>query len=201
MSTLSNYQSVATALFVKLDIPNYPTPETYAPVCFSDHNKTMMIAGDVYSGIGKLVSITQSQSEIRASGNQLTLTMVGIQNTDVPALIDSKLKGSRVEVRRAFLDVNTGALLPIAGNPAGRFFGLVNNYSLEEEWPVGNGVVTNALQIICTSVVDILNNKYSGRRTNPIDQRALYPSDTSMDRVLSLANSNFNFGEGFVKKG
>jgi len=39
-----------------------------------------------------------------------------------------------------------------------------------------------------------LSNKVSGRRTNPIDQKELYPTDPSMDRVVSLASSNFNFG-------
>jgi DNA repair exonuclease SbcCD nuclease subunit len=45
-----------------------------------------------------------------------------------------------------------------------------------------------------TPVVELLNNKTSGRRTNPGDQKEWYPTDLSMDRVPGLANSNFNFG-------
>lgn len=185
---LSSYGAVETALFVKIVVPDYAT------LLFSDYSREITIGEDVYSGLGKLVAITDSQSEIRASGNQLTITMVGIQDVDIPGIINSKLKGSRVEIRRAFFDVNTGAVLDIPGNPAGRFFGLVNNYSLEEDFPMGADTTMNTIQIICTSSVEILNNKYSGRRTNPVDQKEFYPTDTSMDRVPALANSNFNFG-------
>ena len=45
-----------------------------------------------------------------------------------------------------------------------------------------------------SSVVELLNNKVSGRQTNPRDQKLYYPTDLSMDRVPALAKSNFNFG-------
>lgn len=185
---LSAYSAVETALFVKIVVPDYST------LLFSDYSRSITIAGDTYAGLGKLVAITNSQSEIRASGNQLTITMVGIQDVDVPGIISSKLKGSQVEVRRAFFDANTGALLNVEGNPTGRFFGIVNNYSLEEDFAMGADTTANTIQIICTSAVEILNNKYAGRRTNPIDQRAINATDPSMDRVPTLARSNFNFG-------
>ncbi len=185
---LTAYSAVETALFVKIVVPDYST------LLFSDYSREITIAGDTYAGLGKLVAITNSQSEIRASGNQLTITMVGIQDVDIPAIIASKLKGSSVEVRRAFFDASTGAILNIAGNPAGRFFGIVNNYSLDEDFAMGADTTMNTISIICTSSVEILNNKYSGRRTNPIDQKMLFPNDKSMDRVPALAKSNFNFG-------
>lgn len=185
---LSNYGTIETAIFVKIVIPDYST------LLFSDYNREITIAGDTYLGLGQLVAITDSQSEIRASENQLTITMVGIQDVDIPAIMASKIKGSSVEVRRAFFNPTTGALLNIPGNPAGRFFGMVNNYSIEEDFPMGGDTTANTLQIICTSAVEILNNKFAGRRTNPIDQRALFSTDASMDRVPNLANSNFNFG-------
>lgn len=188
MIDLSPYNAIATGLFVKIVVPDYDT------LLFSDYHEVITIDGDAYLGLGQMVSIGESQSEIRASGNQLSITMVGVQNEHIPGILDSKLKGSTVEVRRVFFDVNTGVKLAITGNPAGRFFGIVNNYSIEEDWPMGADLVANTLLITCTSSVDILNNKISGRRTNPIDQRALYASDASMDRVPALANSNFNFG-------
>lgn len=189
MTLLSDYNSVESALFVKIDIPDY------GPLLFSDFSRNYTINGEVYLGLGQLVAITDSQSELRASGNELTITMVGIQDVDIPAIIGSQIKGSKVEVRRAFFNASTGELLPLtAGNPIGRFFGIVNNYSLEEDFQMGAQTTANTINIICTSIVEILNNKYSGRRTNPIDQRALYPTDQSMDRVPALANSNFNFG-------
>lgn len=185
---LAQYGSIETALFVKIVVPDYST------LLFSDYNRSVTINGDEYLGLGQMVAITDSQSELRASDNQLTITMVGIQNNDIPGIMDAKVKGSRVEVRRAFFDATTGNMLAISPNPTGRFFGIVNNYSLEEDFPIGGITTSNTLLFVCTSVVEIMNNKYSGRRTNPIDQKSLYPTDRSMDRVPNLANSNFNFG-------
>jgi hypothetical protein len=59
---------------------------------------------------------------------------------------------------------------------------------------MGDDVGAVSLTLTCTSVVGLLNNKITGRRTNPTDQELFYPGDKSMDRVPSLAKSNFNFG-------
>lgn len=186
--SLENLPAIETALIVKIIIPDYDT------LLFSDHNNAITHGDDTYLGLGQLVAITSSQSELRASEQELTITMVGIQDVDVPAIMASKVKGSRVEVRRIFFDAVTHEMLSIANNPAGRFFGIVNNYSLDEDFSMGGNTTSNTISFICTSIVSILNNKYSGRRTNPVDQKALYSTDVSMDRVPNLANSNFNFG-------
>jgi hypothetical protein len=59
---------------------------------------------------------------------------------------------------------------------------------------MGSLTGTVSLTLTCTNVVELLNNKVAGRRTNPIDQKSFYPTDISFDRVFALANSNFNFG-------
>jgi hypothetical protein len=43
-------------------------------------------------------------------------------------------------------------------------------------------------------VVEQLSKKISGRRTSSEDMKKFYPGDLSMDRVSSLARTNFNFG-------
>jgi hypothetical protein len=91
-------------------------------------------------------------------------------------------------------DATTGTQLAITGNPVGRFFGLVNNYSLQEDYDVTARTSSNTIVIVCSSAVEILNNKLAGRRTNPIDQKSFYPSDLSMDRVPKLVGANYQFG-------
>jgi hypothetical protein len=91
-------------------------------------------------------------------------------------------------------DAATGTQLSITGNPVGRFFGIVNNYSLQEEYDVASRTSSNTIVIVCSSTVEILSNKVAGRRTNPQDQKAFYASDTSMDRVPNLVGASFNFG-------
>jgi hypothetical protein len=55
---------------------------------------------------------------------------------------------------------------------------------------MGSDLGSVTISITVTSVVELLNNKTSGRRTNPSD----FPSESSMSRVSALAKSNFNFG-------
>jgi hypothetical protein len=93
-------------------------------------------------------------------------------------------------VYRAFFNATTGELLAIAGNPAGKFVGVVSNFDIADDLEMGSSTGTITLNLLVTSVVELLNNKTSGRRTNPID----FPSESSMNRVNALAKSNFNFG-------
>jgi hypothetical protein len=118
----------------------------------------------------------------------------GIPNSSIAEIDSIKLKGSSVEIYRAFFDPTNGQLLALDANPTGRFQGVVNNYSLEEDYPQTGSTATNTIQITCTNAVDLLDKKIAGRRTNPKDQKYFFPSDLSMDRVPVLANSNFNFG-------
>lgn len=183
---LESYPAIQSALFVKIDVPDY------AILTFSNYNRNINIGGTNYSGIGQLMGITDTTSELRVSKGELTISIGGIGNNNISDILNYKFRGSRVEVIRGIFNPATGELLNIVGNPVGKFQGIVNNYSLNEDWSGQDA--TNTISLMCTSTVGILSNKLSGRRTNPIDQRELYPTDASMDRVGSIANSNYNFG-------
>ena len=185
---LSSYRSIQTNLFVKIDVPNY------AVLAFSDYYKAQTFAGVNYQALGQLVSVTSSSSSLRASSEEITVTISGIPAGRVSEILDNKIKGSRIEVYRAFFNPETGELLNIVGNPAGKFKGVISNYSISDDLGEGNDTGTVAIVLTATSVIDLLNNKVTGRRTNPLDHKQFYPGDASMDRVPALAKSNFNFG-------
>jgi hypothetical protein len=88
----------------------------------------------------------------------------------------------------------TYQVLNIDGNPAGRFFGYVTNYTISEEYNYESRTATNTVQLICSSVQEVLENKIAGRKCNPNSMKSFYPGDISMDRVPNLAGSNFDFG-------
>jgi hypothetical protein len=186
MTTLADYAQIQTALFCRMDVPDY------AVLYFSSFNRAVTINGESYTPLGNLLSVSESASELRINQSQLSISISGIPDTSIAEILDNRIKGSAIKVWRVYFDAVTGELLNVVDNPAGRFQGIVNNYSLEEEWNESGS--SNTILLTCSSSVDLLANKVSGRRTNPNDQRALYPDDVSMDRVLSLANSNFNFG-------
>ena len=184
---LTNYPTIQTNLFVKVDVPGYQT------LTFSDYHKNYTIQGYLYTGIGELLSISNTTSNLRAAPEELSISVSGIPAGNVSDFVGQKVKGSQVEVYRGFFDAGTGELLSISGNPAGKFKGVLNNYAVTDDLDDG-GEGSVIITFTCTSVIDQLNNKVAGRRTNPIDQTEFYPGDQSFDRVPALAKSNFNFG-------
>jgi hypothetical protein len=195
---LSSYTSVETGLFVRIQVDEYKTTSggSYSAqvLKFSDYIRPITIDSESYTGLGRLVGITATSSELTSSSQGVTITLSGIPNSSIAEIIYSKIKGSPVEVWRVFFNPTTGAQLSITGNPVGRFFGIVNNYSLDEEYDFDSRTATNRITLVCSSIIDVLDNKISGRRTNPVDQKALYPTDVSFDRVPNLKDSFYNFG-------
>lgn len=181
---LSSYSSVQTNLFVKLDIPGYSV------LTFSDYHKDYVIDSVTYTGIGQLLGVTNTTNNLRAANAEITISISGIPSTNIPDILDNRVKGSSVIIYRGFFNATTGELLAIAGNPAGKFVGVVSNYDIADDLEMGSSTGTITLNLLVTSVVELLNNKISGRRTNPID----FPTESSMNRVAALAKSNFNFG-------
>jgi hypothetical protein len=181
---LSSYRSIQTNLFIKIVVPNYGT------LTFSDYHKNFTIAGTVYDGLGELVALTNTTSSLRAAPEEITISISGIPAGNVSDILSSRIKGSAVNVYRGFFDVNTGNLISVSGNPAGKFQGVISNYEISDDLDMGDSTGTIVLNLTATSVVELLNNKVTGRRTNPAD----FPSEASMNRVSALAKSNFNFG-------
>jgi hypothetical protein len=188
-------------LFVRLAIDEYATEPggTYTAnvLRFSYKNVSVSIGGEEYLGLGRLMAITGSNSELRVSGGELTITISGIPNSSIAEIVNSKIKGSKVNVYRVLFNATTDAPLDNVGNPLGRFNGFVNNYSLNEDYDVDARTSSNTIVLSCSSVVDVINNKIAGRKTNPQSFKrfsSIGSADTSMDRVPTLKNATFNFG-------
>jgi hypothetical protein len=124
----------------------------------------------------------------------MNITLSGIPTNSLNEILYSDIKGSKVDVYRMFFDSITGEKLNIAGNPAGRFSGYVANYSISEELDVEELAGTHTINLECASYITLLSTFVNGRRTNPSDQKLLYPTDTSFDRVPSIMGANYNFG-------
>lgn len=181
---LSSYSAIQSNLFVKLDIPGYQV------LTFSDYHKDYSFGGTTYQALGELLSVTQTTDELRASPKDITITISGVPAGNISEFLDNKVKGSSVEVYRGFFNTETGELLPISGNPAGKFYGVIGNFEISDDLQMGDDTGQRIITLNVTSIVELLNNKRSGRRTNPAD----FPNESSMNRVSSLAKSNFNFG-------
>lgn len=179
--------AIETALFIKWIIPNFD------PAYVSDYNTAFTFEGNTYTNIGNLLSVSAFTSELRASPNELSVSLSGIPTDSVATILDQEIKGSEITVYRGFFDPATHTLLSVAGdtNPVIKFKGIVTNYEISDDVDVNSLTATTTILLTCSSSVEVLSNKTSGRRTNVLD----FPGEDSMNRVTALANSNFNFGQ------
>ena len=200
----NDFKAIQTALFVRIQVDQYSpyigSGYTQEILRFSDHHSPFTINGEVYIPLGRLMNITSSRSEIRASSNTVDITIMGIPDTSIREIVSSNIKSSPVKIYRAFFD-SRGTLItdlatpdPNFQNPVGRFSGFVNNYTLQEQYDSITRISSNTIQFQCSSVVDLLSKKVSGRRTNQSSQQRFFPTDVSMNRVSTLEGTTFNFG-------
>jgi hypothetical protein len=193
---LTSYQAIETALFVKITVANYRVLATDTPVTeiltFSEYSVPVTINSQVYQPLGGLLSVSDSASELRTSPGTMSFAISGIPNTSLTQIVNSQFKGSPVEIWRMVFDPVTRQPLSIAGNPVGRFFGVIDNYTIEEDWSTDSAV--SRVVFTATSLTELMSSRIAGRRTNPTDQARWYPSDRSMDRVPTLANSSWIWG-------
>jgi len=163
---------------------------------FSDYFKAYTIDSINFTGLGSLMSVTNQASEIRASGKEIIITVSGIPDSSMQSVLSVDYRGSEVNIYRGVFDVTTGELVVTPGvtNPAQAFRGMLTNYGLSEDHDHPTLSSSNTIVFTVASEVGLLNNKTTGRRTNPTDQRRFYPTDPSMDRVPNLMRSQFNFG-------
>lgn len=185
---LTSYKSIESNLFIKVTLEA-------SELLFSDRLVSTVINGDTYVGLGKLLSISGSTSELRSSSGEIIIGISGIPNTSITDITNSNIKGSNISVVRGLFNATNGAFLSsVTGNPVTRFTGYVNNISLQEDYDVDTRTSSNTLLLVCSSNVDVISNKISGRKTNPASQKAYFSTDVSMDRVTALENSYFDFG-------
>jgi len=185
---LTSYGSIQSNLFIKITL-------TSSSLLFSDKLESTVINGDTYVGLGKLLAVSGSNSELRSSSGEVSVSISGIPNSSITDITSANIKGSDIKIVRALFNATTGSLLTaVSGNPINRFVGYVNNISLEEDYDVDSRISSNTLILVCSSNVDVLNNKVSGRRTNTASEKKYFPTDLAMDRVASLENSYFDFG-------
>lgn len=183
---LTSYNAVETALCIKLEVTN---GNTYM---MTDSISSLTLNSETYNALGYFLNITDTSSELRLTNSELTITLSGIAWSSVSDFMAENIKGSKITVIRGFFNPTTHVLLPIAGNPTGKFKGIINNYAINETLDGKDESCT--ISLICKSQVGMVSNRIAGRRTNPADEKLFFPTDNSMNRVPSLSNAKINFG-------
>lgn len=195
---LSGYSSVGVCLCVKVDIPEYGV------LRLSTFHKAITITENdgfnySYAPAGVLMSVSEGISELRATSVETAIGLSGIPVEYAITVQAARLKGSRVEIRRVFTDPITDNPLTIAGNPVFMFQGVVTNYGFSEQYNEFSDESSLVINLSCASLVDMLNTKIAGRRTNQESMNQFYPSDSSFNRITNLIGRPFDFGAPVTK--
>jgi hypothetical protein len=186
MIDLSSRTAIESGILLKWVVPNLAT------AYLTDCSATIAYESNNYTNIGKLLSISNTVSELRSSASDVSISLSGIPTNSISDLISNQVKGSTVEIYRVFFNPTTHVGITVVGssNVLMKFSGIVSNYAISDSVDVDAQIATTTITLSCSSWVQVLDKKISGRRTNPVD----FPNESSMSRVQALSNSNYNFG-------
>ena len=185
----NNKPLVNNAEFVKLTIYNeYGNLANNNVYTFSSSYQSETIDGQVYTPLGGLLAVGIQQRDIRVTSADTSISLSGIDGNNMAIVLGSLIRGSKLEITRGFYDNN----YTLTSN-AKRFTGIVTNYNISEERQDNDDNFTITLN--ASSFKSVLENRIAGRKTNSESWKETNPTDTSMDRVPSLADRAFDFGK------
>ena len=185
----NNKSLVNNAEFVKLTIYNeYANTANNNVYTFSSSYQTETIDGQAYTPLGGLLGVGIQQRDIRVTSADTSISLSGIDGNNMAVVLGNKIRGSEVEIIRGFYNNNY-----ILSNTAQRFTGIVTSYNISEERQDNDDNFTITLN--ASSFKSVLENRIAGRKTNSESWKEYNPTDTSMDRVPSIADKQFDFGQ------
>jgi hypothetical protein len=185
----NNKSLVNNAEFVKLTIYNeYANTANNNVYTFSSSYQTENIANVQYTPLGGLLAVGIQQRDIRVTSADTSISLSGVSGNNMAIVLGNKIRGSKIELTRGFYNNNY-----VLSNVAQRFTGIVTSYNISEERQDNDDNFTITLN--ASSFKSVLENRIAGRKTNSESWKEYNPTDTSMDRVPSIADKQFDFGQ------
>jgi hypothetical protein len=191
MTTINavNGSQINHAEFVKLTVGTAATVYT-----FCNAAAPITVGGITFSNLGALLSVGDVQRDIKATSDDMTIALTGIDPTNVALILSSDIKGSLVEVWRGFFDSNNQIITTPTTQFFKRYQGIINSVSITEDFNSEARTRIATCSISCSSMRRVLENRLSGVKTNQNNWQFIYAGDTSMNRVSEISNTFFDFG-------
>lgn len=216
---VENTNVIRYADFFRLGMQDntYYFATTPAPITVPSISATPFIA------LGQLVKVGSVQRDIKSTANETTVTLVGVDTAMLGLVLNSKIKGSSIDLWHGFFDSNNqlitevpivwtnnvssqigwtnSAFAPIgwtssAGTGVYKYFsGYVNSFSISEQWMEEIRSYVGVVTISASSFQLILQNRTAGRYTNDNSWQSVTSGDTSMNRVNYISTINYAFGK------
>lgn len=178
------------AEFVKLTVGTAATVYT-----FCNAAAPITVGGITFSNLGALLNVGDVQRDMRSTSDDMTIALTGIDPTNIGIILGNDIKGSLVEVWRGFFDANNQIITTPTTQFFKRYQGIINSVSITEDFNSEMRTRIATCSIACSSMRRILENRLGGVKTNQSSWQFLYPGDTSMNRVATIANTYFDFGK------
>jgi hypothetical protein len=185
--TALNSSSIQQAEFIRLTVSS----STYT---FCNAASPITVNGITFTNLGSLLQLSDIKRDVKANSSDLSVSLTGVDGTNVAIVLDSDIKGSRIEVWRGFLDANNQIITTPTQQFFKRYQGIVSNFSITEDFNEQLRTRVATIGLSCASFRTILENRVGGVRTTPKIWQVYYPNDTSMNRVPTIAGSYFDFG-------
>jgi len=189
MAALSGPQ-IRHAEFVKLTVGTAETVYT-----FCNAAAPITVGGNTFSNLGALLSVGDVQRDMRSTSDDMTIVLTGIDPSNIALILSNDIKGSLVEVWRGFFNSNNQIITTPTTQFFKRYQGIINSVAITEDFNSEMRTRIATCSIACSSMRRILENRLGGVKTNQSSWQFLYPNDTSMNRVATIANTYFDFGK------
>lgn len=204
-TSLQSLNAFRSTLLVRHTIQEYRTTATAFPslttLRYNDSIYDLTTTEGTYTGLGPLLNLSSSKNALRSNSATISVTISGIPINDARAILYSSIKGSTIQIQRAFFQSGTNTLISDLDFPAatggitGRFAGYVSTYTLEDVVDPETGIGTVSILMDCVPITNLLTRVVKGVRTNPVDLRYLTnDADVSFDNVPALEEAEWFFG-------
>jgi len=193
MTTINavNSSQINHAEFVRLTVGKTGAQTVYT---FCNAAAPITVNGITFANLGALLSVGDVQRDIKATSDDMTIALTGIDPTNVALILSNDIKGSTVEVWRGFFDSNNQILTTPTTQFFKRYQGIINSVALTENFDTEQRTRVATCSISCSSMRIVLENRLSGVKTNQNNWQFIYPNDVSMNRVAEVSNTYFDFG-------
>lgn len=188
INAVTGYQ-INHAEFVRLTVGTAATVYT-----FCNAAAPITVSGITFTNLGALLSVGDVQRDIKATSDDMTIALTGIDSSNIALILSSDIKGSLVEVWRGFFDSNNQIITTPTTQFFKRYQGIINSVSITEDFNSEARTRIATCSISCSSMRRILENRLSGVKTNQNNWQFIYSGDTSMNRVSEISNTFFDFG-------
>ena len=188
INAVTGYQ-INHAEFVRLTVGTAGTVYT-----FCNAAAPITVSGITFTNLGALLNVGDVQRDIKATSDDMTISLTGIDSANIALILSSDIKGSLVEVWRGFFDSNNQIITTPTTQFFKRYQGIINSVSITEDFNSEARTRIATCSISCSSMRRILENRLSGVKTNQSNWQFIYAGDTSMNRVSEISNTFFDFG-------